>query len=177
MRAHVGGPHKPPQMTSVHCLLYPFSFFFPPFPLFFFSPRSELSGVAAVAAGRSGRRRQSRAARLGGCDGAARQGAWTGAARRRRRGSSLPGARIDVAAAARSTDVAAAGSASPGCGGLAPPWAVHSPVGEEDDGVARIRRRLSEFFLKKILFFKFSLDFFNYFVKKNFKLFLEGSLP
>jgi len=83
------------------------------------------------------------------------------------RGGSLPGARIDVAAAARSTDVAAAGSASPGCGGLAPPWAARSPVGGEDDGAARIRRRLYKIFY---FFFIFLSEIF-YFLCKYFFLF------
>ena len=48
--------------------------------------------------------------------------------------------RDPVAAAARSTDFAAAGSASPRCGSLKPPWAARSPVGGEDDGAARIGR-------------------------------------
>jgi len=50
------------------------------------------------------------------------------------RGGSLPGARIDVAAAARSTDVAARRIRLPGCGSRVPPWAARSPVGGEDDG-------------------------------------------
>ena len=121
---------------------------------FFFSPRSELSGAAAVAAGRSWRRQRSRAARLGG--GAARQGAWTGAARQRRRGSSIPGIRPRWLAPRRShrrrrrralhrrrraPDPPPRGAAAACLPGLRAP-----PSAGRTTGAARIRRRLYKIF-------------------------------
>jgi len=96
-----------------------------------------------------------------------------------------------AAAAARSTDAVATGSASRGCGSRAPPWAARSPVGGEDDEAARIRRRLYKifyffsFFLSEIFYslckyffsFEIFLLIFLKFISNNFfsNFFFEGS--